>query len=141
MAKRTAARQHGDREKSQSITWQFLSSVDDAKDIEFQYENDFETDEAQAQAEDSGTKQTPPNDEPSHRTEPIPVPAPSQEVTKLSASPVVAISDTPLTPADVILALTSQKLKKPFDQISIDKSIRELSGGESTGFDRTLVGR
>jgi fatty acid synthase subunit alpha len=47
-------------------------------------------------------------------------------------SPVaVAVEDSPLSAGDIVVALTAQKLKKPFDHVPIEKSIRELSGGES----------
>jgi fatty acid synthase subunit alpha, fungi type len=41
----------------------------------------------------------------------------------------LAVPDASLSASDVVLALTAQKLKKPFDQVSTQKSIRDLSGG------------
>jgi fatty acid synthase subunit alpha len=37
-----------------------------------------------------------------------------------------------LTATHIVLAITSQKLRRPFDQVPVDKSIRDLSGGEFT---------
>ena len=41
----------------------------------------------------------------------------------------LAVPDAALSAAHVVLAITAQKLKKPFDQVSTQKTIRELSAG------------
>jgi fatty acid synthase subunit alpha len=69
------------------------------------------------------------------RTSPIPLPSPPHQ--SLSQSNDLCPRSVPsenlaLTASHVVLAMTSQKLRLPFDQVSIDKSIRDLSGGEFT---------
>ncbi|KAL2831661.1 hypothetical protein BJY01DRAFT_260408 [Aspergillus pseudoustus] len=48
-------------------------------------------------------------------------------------------ADISLTARHVILAITCQKLRRRFDQVSLEKSIRDLSGGKST-FQNELTG-
>ncbi|KAL3446708.1 hypothetical protein BJX65DRAFT_318453 [Aspergillus insuetus] len=76
------------------------------------------------------------------RTSPIPPPSPPQQ--SLSQSNDLRPRSVPsenqtLTASHVVLAMTSQKLRLPFDQVSLDKSIRDLSGGKST-FQNELTG-
>lgn len=42
---------------------------------------------------------------------------------------MVAVADIPLSPIDIVLAIVSQKLRQPFDQVSVEKTLRQLSGG------------
>lgn len=47
-----------------------------------------------------------------------------------NASVVTAmITDIPLSATDIIIALTAQKIRKAFDQVAMQTSIRDLSGG------------
>ncbi|OOF94224.1 hypothetical protein ASPCADRAFT_6912 [Aspergillus carbonarius ITEM 5010] len=124
MAQKTAtAGPTARHDQANAINRQFLSSASNLKDIYYEY------------------------DEPA---EEAPVPAPAVQAITPSAAPVVtapavtaptaaapaaapaSVPDTPLTAGDLVLALTAQKLKKPFDQVPLDKSIRDLSGGKST---------
>lgn len=125
MAQKTAtAGPTARHDQANAINRQFLSSASNLKDIYYEY------------------------DEPA---EEAPVPAPAVQAITPSAAPVVtapavtaptaaapaaapaSVPDTPLTAGDLVLALTAQKLKKPFDQVPLDKSIRDLSGGKCHG--------
>ncbi|PLB51630.1 3-oxoacyl-synthase [Aspergillus steynii IBT 23096] len=44
----------------------------------------------------------------------------------------VPSADVTLSAKHVVLAMTAQKLQRPFDQVPIEKTIRDLSGGKST---------
>jgi fatty acid synthase subunit alpha len=46
-----------------------------------------------------------------------------------SVAGAIAVADASLTAGHVVLAITAQKLKRAFDQVSSQKTIRELSGG------------
>ncbi|KAI9045886.1 3-oxoacyl-synthase [Aspergillus affinis] len=55
---------------------------------------------------------------------------PKQEsVTSIGCIPSVEVS---LSASHIVLAMTAQKLQRPFDQVSTQKTIRDLSGGKST---------
>ncbi|KAF4203470.1 hypothetical protein CNMCM8927_008615 [Aspergillus lentulus] len=113
-------------------TRQFLSSSDNRKEIFYHY--DDEEDEASQSV--LGQDQGPPEGAPSAPLvgiagAPIPdaTPAPSVKVL-VAATP--AIDDKALMAADIVIALVARKLRKPFDQVPTDLSIRNLSGGKST---------
>ena len=124
MAKKTAGRRLALRDTSRAIERQFLSYADDAKDIYYEYD---EPAQDAAPAEDEKAAQAPAAAIPKPKPEPTaapPVP-PSQP------KPVgAATQDVPLSATDIVLAIVASKLKQPFDQVSLQKSIRDLSGGE-----------
>ncbi|KAK7203853.1 fatty acid synthase-like protein [Myxozyma melibiosi] len=52
-----------------------------------------------------------------------------------AAAPVAAasaVADEPVKAVDIVRAIVAQKLKKPFDQIPLSKTIKDLVGGKST---------
>lgn len=57
-----------------------------------------------------------------------PVPIPTAAPTTAAA----AITDEPIKPIQIIHALIAHKLKKPIEQISLSKTIKDLVGGKST---------
>ncbi|KAL4919048.1 hypothetical protein BDW62DRAFT_48095 [Aspergillus aurantiobrunneus] len=63
----------------------------------------------------------------------------SPSVSRQTSSPpkgspvsVIPSADLPLQASHVILAMTAQKLRRRFDQVSVERTIRDLSGGKST---------
>lgn len=135
MAKKTASKRHGSRDKSQLIKRQFLSSVDDVKDISYHYEeehiDDGEPSSVNEQDQSTASAAAQPTDA-------APIAAPPPTSTESSAGLALQVADTPLNAADIVLALTAQKLKKGFDQVPTEKSIRELSGGEYVSSSRAF---
>lgn len=60
-------------------------------------------------------------------------PAPAATPTPVAASgPAVSLEEVPIKSFDILLAIISQKLKKPISEIPTTKSIKDLVGGKST---------
>ncbi|PYH93832.1 hypothetical protein BO71DRAFT_477614 [Aspergillus ellipticus CBS 707.79] len=132
MAQKTAkAGPTARHDQANAINRQFLSTASNLREIHYEYD---EPEEAPA-AEPTSTPTAVPTAAP--MTAP-PVAAPAAP-TLAPAAAAAAVPDTPLTAGDLVLSLTAQKLKKPFDQVPLDKSIRDLSGGKST-LQNELVG-
>ena len=122
MGKKTAGRRLALRDTSRATERQFLSYADDTKDIYYEY--DEPAPEAPAEAEKAAV---PPAAVPAPKPEPAAAPAaPTPQ-----PAPVIAAkaTDVPLTATDVVLAIVAMKMKQPFDQVSVQKSIRDLSAG------------
>ena len=129
MARKTTDQNFSSQDKSRSINRQILSYNDDAKAIYYEYE---ESDRVVA-----------PESAPTHSDSQATGKAPAAMISSqptivtpsidLSAGPthtsVTSLDDVPLSATDVILALTAQKLKRPLDEVSLHKSLRDLSGG------------
>jgi fatty acid synthase subunit beta len=49
-----------------------------------------------------------------------------------SAGPAQAIADVPLKAVQVVRAILAQKLKKVYDQVPVNKALKDLTGGKST---------
>ncbi|GLA79249.1 hypothetical protein AtubIFM56815_000036 [Aspergillus tubingensis] len=123
MGKKTVARNHQLQDQLRLIRRQFLSHSDDYGQICYEYE--------ESQPVASTETQDPPV-----TPAPVAVAAASPVAPAATpAAPVVAaaaIDDVPLSALDIVLALSAQKLKQPFDQVPLQKCIRDLSGGKST---------
>lgn len=124
MGKKTAGRKYHQQDQLHLLRREFLSYSDDYARI------CYEPDSPQSLGPEEPSKQQDPpavSSAPPMATE---IPKPNPALT--APSPVaVAVEDSPLSAGDIVIALTAQKLKKPFDHVPIEKSIRELSGGES----------
>ena len=132
MAGKTRDQNFLSQDKSLLIDRQILSYSDDTKAIYYEYE---ENDGMAGMA--APTSPSAHSDSQSTVKIPAaPVPTLSATVprsanvatgaTNVSANPV---EDVPLSATDVVLALVAQKLKRPLDEVSVHKSLRELSGG------------
>ncbi|KAL5357221.1 hypothetical protein BJX96DRAFT_172338 [Aspergillus floccosus] len=100
---------------------EFLSYSDDYSRICYEYEE---------------SRSSPPI-EPSQDTSagpgiPEPQPAPKLEVIVQQPSQAVLIEDVPLRAQDVVVTLVGRKLKRGFDSIPGEKSLRDMAGGKST---------
>lgn len=120
------------------IDRQFLSHTDNTKELYYEYDQDEET-VASIPSSGNNIFTPPPSDQ--YFTMPaagainiaLPDKRPASAVltAEVNASVVVAmITDIPLSATDIIIALTAQKLRKAFDQVAMQISIRDLSRGE-----------
>lgn len=133
MAGKTLNRKFLSQDRSRVVKRQFLSDSADTKAVYYEYdENDSMEEET---SEPSSTQST--NQQPAQVTVPPPAEpvrlqtsAPSAHTTSSETSK--PIEDVPLSATDVVLALVAQKFKQPTDELPVDKSIRDLSGGESS---------
>lgn len=120
MGKKTVARNHQLQDQLRLIRRQFLSHSDDYAQICYEYEESHPVATTEAQPAPAA---------------PAPVAvAAAAPVAPVAAAPVaaaVAVDDVPLSALDIVLALTAQKLKQPFDQVPLQKCIRDLSGGKT----------
>ncbi|CZR60182.1 related to 3-oxoacyl-[acyl-carrier protein] reductase [Phialocephala subalpina] len=124
MAKKTVTA-HSSQAPSRSSQYQFLSSSDNKEDIYYQYP---EEEEPVAAAESTPAPSVPVVEAVASVQTAVATVTASASV----SAPAAAAPEIPLSASHVVLALTAQKLKKPFDSVSTQKTIRELSGGKST---------
>ncbi|GCB23240.1 fatty acid synthase subunit alpha [Aspergillus awamori] len=121
MGKKTVARNHQLQDQLRLIRRQFLSHSDDYAQICYEYEESQPVATTEAQPAPAA---------------PAPVAvAAAAPVAPVAAAPVaaaVAVDDVAVSALDIVLALSAQKLKQPFDQVPLQKCIRDLSGGKST---------
>jgi fatty acid synthase subunit alpha len=124
MGKKTANKKYHQQDQLRLLRREFLSYSDDYARICYEFDK----------------PQSPPPGEPSKQqvppaassTPPVATEIPKPEPALVAHRPaVVPVQDSPLSAGDIVLALTAQKLKQPFDQVPTEKSIRELSGGKS----------
>ena len=123
MAKKSALGRCSIKDKSRSIERNFLASSSDTKAIFYEYD--------EVQAISYPAESTP--DQASVAPKPIATidstgPAIATSPT-VAAAPSAAVPDAALTALDAVIAITSQKIKQPFEQLSIDRSLHDLSAG------------
>lgn len=129
MAKKTVTAQSS-QAPSRSSQFQFLSSSDNKEDIYYQYPEEEEP-VATAPVESTPAPAA-------EAVASVQVTSTMATATATVSAPAAAAPEIPLSASHVVLALTAQKLKKPFDAVSTQKTIRELSGGED--YDLRLIG-
>ena len=130
MAKKTVDTKFADRDTARSIERRFLSSNQDYKEICYEYDP---RSEVLATITEEPPKQTIPTGN-TVITTLVPTTSTSTGVPE-STSPAIAVAAVPdvfVTPKEIIQILVAQKLKKEIQQISVEKSIKELTGGKST---------
>ena len=129
MAGKTIAQKYSVEDKARLVHRQILSHSHDTKAIYYEYEENDEVEAPPSASVNSGTPST--------------VKTPATLASKQSATilpdadkalhgkyeSAQSIEDAPLSASDVVLALTGQKLKRPTDEVSMHKSLRDLSGG------------
>ncbi|PYI04677.1 hypothetical protein BO78DRAFT_347251 [Aspergillus sclerotiicarbonarius CBS 121057] len=123
MGKKTVGRNHQLQDKLRLIRRQFLSHSDDYAQICYEYEESQPVAPAETEAAPAPVAQAPAA--PAAPVAAAPVPA-------APAAVAAAVDDVPLSALDIVLAISAQKLKQPFDQVPLQKCIRDLSGGKST---------
>ena len=142
MAEKTLNRKFLSQDRSRVVKRQLLSNSADTKAIYYEYdENNDAMEEASEPVSTQSTNQTTlrkPDE--SKSAQPTVSPPVQPADVHLSATPAHTISsvtsrsieDVPLPATDVVLALIAQKFKQPMDELPVDKTIRDLSGGESS---------
>ncbi|KAJ6090087.1 hypothetical protein N7467_005303 [Penicillium canescens] len=128
MGRKTASKKYQLQDQLRLLRRQFLSYSDDYEDICYQSE------EPQLPA----PVETP-NPETIPTATPVVTNSPEAEPLVAPSLVVVPVEDKLLSALDIVIALTAQKLKRPFDEVPTEKSIRDLSGGKST-LQNELVG-
>ena len=126
MAKKSTNGRRAKLDKSRSIERSFLSSNSDTKAIFYEYDEQVDP---SATAEPTSIQASPLIDAgtQSHATTLVVTPEAIKIPSAVQRDPV---PDTPLLALDVVIAITSQKVKKSFDELSLEKSLRDLSGGK-----------
>ncbi|KAL4974119.1 3-oxoacyl-synthase [Aspergillus desertorum] len=120
MAKKSASIQQAHRPSARWSDPEFLSYHDNRPEILYQYQSDLAL---------------PPLQQPTqHPVEPTTHLDPPRHASPSKPLPVNAVpsADLTLQAVHVILAMTAQKLRRRFDQVPVEKTIRDLSGGKST---------
>lgn len=123
MAKRTLAAKYEAYDAARSVQRQILCYNKDAKDI--YYDVDPVEDEPAPAPAASGASG--PAASSSSAPAAAPVAATPQQA---SAGPAAAVEDAPVGAVDIVRALICQKLKKPLQDIPLNKAIKDLVGGE-----------
>lgn len=129
MARKTIAQEFSVEDNARLINRQILSYSDDRKSIYYEYDENKEVEAPPSASVHSGTPstvKTPATLASDQSTTIIPDADIAAQETQVSAQ---SIEDAPLSALDVVLALTGQKLKRPMDEVSLHKSLRDLSGG------------
>ena len=127
MAKRTISSKYAASDRFSSLERQILSFADNMKEIYAIY-----PEEAEALVESPSvakSKPVPPSNpvsqKPAVPQSPVePLPAPS------ASSVAVEIPDMEISPEHIIRSVVANKLKKMFEDVQVEKSIKDLSSGE-----------
>lgn len=124
MATRTLKSKYESYDTALSLQRQVLCYSKDLKDI--YYTADPEPEPV--------AEQTPPADGPpttQGKVAPAPVAAPAAPASAPSG-PAQTLPDEPVKAVDVLRSIIAQKIKRPLDQISLQKAIKDMVGGKST---------
>ncbi|KAL3469428.1 hypothetical protein BJX99DRAFT_268262 [Aspergillus californicus] len=123
MAKKSAAIHAASHPSSQWPNLEFLSYHDNQAEIMYHYSNDTGSPESPSQSPGQATVETP--SPPTLTIQPLLTPnAPFPNVTPSA--------DLALAASHVVLSMTAQKLRRRFDRVPVERTIRDLSGGKST---------
>jgi fatty acid synthase subunit alpha, fungi type len=126
LAKKTIRKKFPTHSTLRSPQTEVLSSATNSDSVYYEYAGDEILD---SQPEGGTQGPSPPK-------EPLPPPpAPAVHVAVTDPAPVVQtaeILDAPLSAAPILLAILGRKLAQPFEAISMQSSIRQLSQGKST---------
>lgn len=132
MGKKTAGKKYHQQDQLRLLRREFLFYSDDYARICYEF------DKPQSLAPAESSEQQVPSAVSSQL--PVAAESPRPRPALVAPSPVVApVEDSPLSAVDIVVALTAQKLKQPFDQVPAEKSIRELSGGKSEQSESTHI--
>ncbi|AEO70741.1 uncharacterized protein THITE_2122453 [Thermothielavioides terrestris NRRL 8126] len=125
MAKRTLASKYEAYDAAKSAQRQILCYNKDAKEIYYAVDPVVE-EEPQPAAPEAGS---------SSASSAVPVAAAPAAVAAPpppSAGPAAQVPDVPVPAVDIVRALVAQKLKKPLQDIPLDKAIKDMVNGKST---------
>ena len=123
MAIRTLKAKYETKDDSTGHVWRVFCASKDEKEIYYQFKDEPEaTSEPDAPPEAANPASAP------VAAAPVVVAAPPTA----NASPAASIEDVPIRALDILAVIVSQKLKKQLSEVSLSKSIKELSNGKST---------
>ena len=123
MATRTLKAKYETKDDSTGHVRRVFCASKDEKEIYYQFEDEPEAiSEPDAPAEAAYPASAP------VAAAPVVVAAPPTA----NASPAASIEDVPIRAVDILAVIVSQKLKKQLSEVSLSKSIKELSNGKST---------
>lgn len=120
MAQKTWKKKLSARDALTSTERTFLSFADDSSKIYYEYEEGAAPEPVPTQEETVAA--------PTPASAPVVAAAPAPVVA--AAGPAAPVEDIPLSALDVVIALSAQKLKKAFDELPLDKSLRDLCAGK-----------
>lgn len=125
MAKQTADLRYAGKDLAKPIQRRFLSSNADEKDIYYEYESAEEVHDA------SGSPTAP-----ASSSAPLALAVTEQPQSPILTSsvqrPTVRIPDVPISAQEVIRSLVGRKLNTRSDELSVERSIKDLAAGKST---------
>lgn len=124
LAKKSADKIVGEKDLLHSITRDYLFTGDenDFRKITYEYESENVAQEP--------PKTATPISQPAPAKAPEAVSAPISAAVPAQLAPAAIVADVDLTPTNIILAVVAQKLRKRFDEIPGETSIRALSAGK-----------
>ena len=127
MAKRTIASKYAASDRFSSLERQILSFADNKKEIYAIYPEEAETlAESPSIAKSKPAPPSKPDSQkpgtPQSPAEPLPAPS--------ASSVAVEIPDMEISPEHIIRSVVANKLKKMFEDVQVEKSIKDLSLGE-----------
>ncbi|KAL4930381.1 uncharacterized protein BDV17DRAFT_46177 [Aspergillus undulatus] len=121
MAKKSANIHSNTNPSSKWTNPEFFSYHDNQQEIMYQYQTDPVIEPT-----------SPPSQVPVEKIAPRPFPQEPLSTAKSFPLRAVPSADLSLQASHVVLAMTAQKLRRRFDQVPVEKTIRDLSGGKST---------
>ena len=124
MAKKTAAQHFSSHSSSYSSHLRFLSCNEDRQEVYYEYPENDNVIAGEQSAEPDVAPQSASKTTPSS-----PAPTSVDIVAPQSHSVASAVPDVALSASHILLVLVAQKLKRSFEDVSMQKTIRELSGG------------
>jgi fatty acid synthase subunit alpha len=129
MIEKSASKCYAPHTRSRWSHFKFLSSAENKNDVYYEYQERIEDNIATNPAVETNEKDAV-NVTLKVEVKTSPAKVVEAHLGEISsvAGPVV-VADASLTAAHVVLAITAQKLKRAFDQVSSQKTIRDLSGG------------
>ncbi|PYH43659.1 uncharacterized protein BP01DRAFT_300379 [Aspergillus saccharolyticus JOP 1030-1] len=127
MARKSAAIHHKSHAPSQWAHLQFLSYMDDKAGIMYEYQKASPL--VQPKSENISV---PANIRAQKQETRVPEASPPASPTSTAITSYGPSKDVVLSARHITLAMTAQKLRRPFDRVPMIKTIRDLSGGKST---------
>jgi fatty acid synthase subunit alpha, fungi type len=123
MAQRTLKTKYEGYDQALGMQRQVLAYSKEGKEIYYNVDPPAPMEVEVAPAAPAAAEPAPPT--PAPAATPAPTPA-------ASAGPVAQIADEPVKAVNIVHTVVAQKLKKPLEEVSPSKAIKDLVGGKST---------
>lgn len=129
MIRKSASKFYAPHTRSRWSHFKFLSSAENKNEVYYEYQEPVEDTVPINPANEANDKEAI-NVTLNVEVKTSPAKAVEAHLGEVSAvAGSVPVADASLSAGQVVLAITAQKLKRAFDQVSTQKTIRELSGG------------